>query len=142
MSDRLAVFNAGRIEQVGAPAEVYEHPATDFVAGFVGISNLVSGDAARAITGSAETFTVRPEKIVIRGPGAPVQDGFCCIEGEIRDVVYLGAHTRYRVELDGAGTLTVTQQNVDATSMDVLAARGRRVCLMWPRLHNRRVVTR
>ncbi len=142
MSDRLAVFNAGRIEQVGAPAEVYEHPATDFVAGFVGVSNLVSGDAARAITGSAETFTVRPEKIVIREPGAAAQDGFCRVEGEIRDVVYLGAHTRYRVDLDGAGTLTVTQQNVDATSMDVLAARGRRVCLLWPRLHNRRVVTR
>jgi putative spermidine/putrescine transport system ATP-binding protein len=141
MSDRLAVFNAGRVEQVGTPAEVYEHPATDFVAGFVGVSNLVSGEVARAITGSPETFTIRPEKIIIREPGALAQDGYCCVEGAIRDVIYLGAHTRYRVDLDGAGVLTVTQQNVDATSMDVLAARGRRVCLMWPRLHNRRVAT-
>jgi len=142
MSDRLAVFNTGRIEQVGTPAEVYEHPATDFVAGFVGVSNLVSGDVARAISGSPETFTVRPEKILVREPGAPVPDGLCWVEGQIHDVVYLGAHTRYRVDLDGTGTLTVTQQNVDSTSMDVLAARGRRVRLMWHRIHNRRVATR
>jgi putative spermidine/putrescine transport system ATP-binding protein len=142
MSDRLAVFNAGRIEQVGTPAEVYEHPATDFVAGFVGVSNLVSGDVAQAITGSPETFTIRPEKILIGEPGAPVADGLCWVEGTIHDVVYLGAHTRYRVDLGGGGTLTVTQQNVNATSMDVLAARGRRVRLMWHRLHNRRVATR
>ena len=55
MSDRLAVFNAGRIEQVGAPAEVYEHPATEFVAGFVGVSNVLERDGRR--------FTVRPEKV-------------------------------------------------------------------------------
>src|SRR5207344_749798 len=58
MSDRLAVFNKGRIEQVGAPAEVYERPATAFVAGFVGTSNLLKGEVARAIVGEAGTFTV------------------------------------------------------------------------------------
>ena len=72
MSDRLAVFNRGRIEQVGTPADVYERPATAFVAGFVGTSNLLRGDAARTIVGSDGTFTVRPEKIHMTEPGAPV----------------------------------------------------------------------
>jgi putative spermidine/putrescine transport system ATP-binding protein len=63
MSDRVAVFNHGRIEQVGSPAQIYEHPATPFVAGFVGVSNLVGGEMARAITGSPDTFSIRPEKI-------------------------------------------------------------------------------
>ncbi len=63
MGDRLAVFNKGRIEQVGAPADVYEHPATEFVAGFVGTSNLIRGDVARTILGEDGVFTIRPEKI-------------------------------------------------------------------------------
>src|SRR5438309_4857009 len=71
MSDRLAVFNEGRIEQVGAPADVYERPTTPFVAGFVGTSNLLRGEAARAVIGSEGTFTVRPEKIRIATPDAP-----------------------------------------------------------------------
>ena len=142
MSDRLGVFNAGRLEQVGTPAAVYEHPATDFVAGFVGVSNLVSGVTAAAITGSPETFTIRPEKILIRDAGTAVYDGMCAADGRIRDVVYLGAHTRYRVELAQGGELTVTQQNVEATSIDVQAARGRPVRLLWQRAHNRPVATR
>ena len=141
MSDRLAVMNSGRIEQVGTPADVYEHPATGFVAGFVGVSNLVSGETARALTGLPATFTIRPEKILIREPGASVTDGMCWADGRVRDVVYLGAHTRYWVELDAGGELVITQQNVESTSMDVLAARDRRVRLVWHRLHNRPVET-
>ncbi|MBI2122931.1 MAG: ABC transporter ATP-binding protein [Armatimonadetes bacterium] len=141
MSNRLAVLNNGRVEQVGAPAEVYEHPATDFVAGFVGVSNLVSGAVAVAITGSPNTFTIRPEKIIIRDAGTPIIDGSCGVDGRIREVAYLGAYTRYQVELDPGGELTVTQQNVDTTSMDVLAARGRRIRLVWHRDHNRLIAT-
>ena len=141
MSDRLAVMNSGRIEQVGTPADVYEHPATGFVAGFVGVSNLVSGETARALTGWPATFTIRPEKILIREPGASVTAGMCWADGRVRDVVYLGAHTRYWVELDAGGELVITQQNVESTSMDVLAARDRRVRLVWHRLHNRPVET-
>jgi putative spermidine/putrescine transport system ATP-binding protein len=137
MSDRVAVFNHGRIEQVGTPAEIYESPATAFVAGFVGISNIVSAEAARAITGRSETFTVRPEKIHLREPGAAVAEGECAADGCIRDVVYLGMNTRYLVELDSGGELTVVEQNLRTTSMDVLAARGRRVRLVWERVHNR-----
>jgi putative spermidine/putrescine transport system ATP-binding protein len=137
MSDRLAVFNHGQIEQVGTPAEVYERPATAFVAGFVGVSNLVNGEVARAITGSSETFSVRPEKIRLSEADAPAPDGVCAATGCIREVVYLGMHTRYVVELDAGGELTVVQQNLETTSMDALAARGRRVRLIWHPGHNR-----
>jgi putative spermidine/putrescine transport system ATP-binding protein len=136
MSDRIAVFNQGKIEQVGRPAEVYEHPATAFVAGFVGVSNLLSGPAAQAISGSPATFAIRPEKISIVAPGAGVADGMCSANGRIRDVLYLGMHTRYQVALDGGGELTVVAQNLDGTSTEALAARDRPVRLIWQRKHN------
>ncbi|MCI0396924.1 MAG: ABC transporter ATP-binding protein [Chloroflexi bacterium] len=139
MSDRLAVFNLGRIEQIGSPAEVYEHPATSFVAGFVGVSNLIGGALAQAITGSPQTFAIRPEKIRLCPPDTVVEEGLCAADGQIRDVVYLGMHTRYLVELDGGGDLTVVSQNLETTSMDVLGARGRRVRLVWDCRYNRPV---
>jgi putative spermidine/putrescine transport system ATP-binding protein len=119
MSDRLAVFNEGRIEQLGTPEEVYEHPATEFVAGFVGISNVVERDGRR--------FTVRPEKIKMHfdeadGSGEP---------GHIRDVVYVGMFTRYIVQLDSGGELTVVRQNLETSSADALESRGQRVRLEW-----------
>ena len=101
MSDRLAVFNEGRIEQIGAPAEVYEHPASEFIAGFVGVSNVLERDGRR--------FTVRPEKIRMLGDGEEPEPGVVVEEGTIRDVVYVGAITRYHVELDAGGELTVRQ---------------------------------
>jgi putative spermidine/putrescine transport system ATP-binding protein len=140
MSDRLAVFNQGKIEQIGSPAEIYEHPVTPFVAGFVGVSNLVSGEVAQAITGSPETFSVRPEKIHLGDPDAPVPDEMYGADGRIREVVYLGLYTRYIVELERGGELTVVEQNLHTTSMEALAARGRRVRLTWYRRHNRTVV--
>jgi len=140
MSDRLAVFNRGRIEQIGTPAEVYERPTTGFVAGFVGTSNLVKGATAQSITGSAQTFSVRPEKIHMAALDAPVPDTSYGVDGTIRDVVYLGMNTRYLVELDAGGDLTVIQQNLQTTSMDVLAARGSRIKLVWDKSHSRPLV--
>lgn len=137
MSDRIAVFNSGRIEQIGTPAEVYEHPATAFVAGFVGTSNLVPNEVARRLIGSAVTFSIRPEKIQIAEPGTPVQDGWVALEGTVREVVYLGMYTRYVVALDSGGELTVARQNLAETSMDVLSAQGRRVQLTWQRTFDR-----
>jgi putative spermidine/putrescine transport system ATP-binding protein len=139
MSDRLAVFNLGRVEQIGTPAEVYEHPATPFAAGFVGVSNLVSGAVAQAITGSPETFSIRPEKIRLAEPEQSVEADSYGVQGHIRDVIYLGMHTRYLVELDGGNDLTVVQQNLHTTSMDVLAAKGRAVKLVWKREHMRHI---
>jgi putative spermidine/putrescine transport system ATP-binding protein len=139
MSDRIAVFNRGRIEQVGTPAEVYERPASAFVAGFVGVSNLLSGAGAQAITGSPEMFAVRPEKIRLCPPDAAAPADSYFADGHIREVIYLGQHTRYRVELDRGGELVVVEQNLETTSMDALAARDRPVRLIWHKAHNRAI---
>lgn len=137
MSDRIAVFNAGKVEQIGSPAEIYEHPATAFVAGFVGTSNLVRSDVAQKLTGHAQTFSIRPEKIRMVQVGTPVQNGWAALEGTVREVIYLGMFTRYIVAIDGGGELTVVRQNLDETSMDVLSAEGKRVQLTWQRTFDR-----
>jgi putative spermidine/putrescine transport system ATP-binding protein len=135
MSDRIAVFNAGRIEQIGSPADVYERPVTAFVAGFVGTSNLLSGEVARQVVGEAGTFTVRPEKIHLREPEAEAGPGELGAAGRIREVVYVGPDTRYLVALDAGGELMVTQQNLETTSSGALAQQGRAVRLIWKRQH-------
>lgn len=139
MSDRLAVFNQGKVEQVGSPAEVYERPATAFVAGFIGVSNVLEGEAAERITGSAHAFTVRPEKIEIVPFDAEAAESECTATGLVREVVYLGATTRYIVELDGGGELVVMQQNLETSSMEALQVRGKAVRLRWDRRNNRPV---
>ncbi len=119
MSDRIAVFSQGRIEQIGGPAEVYERPANAFVAGFVGVSNVLERDGRR--------FAVRPEKILVLdeadpAPGEP---------GTIREVVYVGAVTRYLVELDRGGTVTALRQNLERSSAETLEEQGKRVRVAW-----------
>ena len=136
MSDRLAVFNEGRIEQIGAPADVYERPATRFVAGFVGTSNLLTGAVAEAIVGRAGTFTVRPEKIRIADPSAAVEADENTALGHIRDVVYLGPDTRFIVALDAGSELVVTRQNLATSSTEALALQGQAVRLVWKRQHD------
>jgi putative spermidine/putrescine transport system ATP-binding protein len=127
MSDRLAVFNDGRIEQVGPPATVYEHPESEFVAGFVGVSNVLE----RKLNGRPSRFTVRPEKIRLLGEGDEPERGAHVEDGQIREVVYVGMVTRYIVDLDAGGQLMVVRQNLETTSSDALEARGRRVRLEW-----------
>jgi putative spermidine/putrescine transport system ATP-binding protein len=139
MSDRLAVFNHGRIEQVGTPAEVYELPATGFVAGFVGASNVLEGDAAREVAGDPHPFTIRPEKLAIVPIDEAVGADRCTVTGHVREVVYLGAVTRYVVELDAGGELVVMQQNLTTSSMEALQVKGKAVRLVWHRRFNRPV---
>jgi putative spermidine/putrescine transport system ATP-binding protein len=122
MSDRLAVLNKGRIEQIGTPSDVYEKPGSDFVAGFVGVSNVLERGGRR--------FTVRPEKIRMLGPGEDPEQGMHAEIGHIRDVVYIGMLTRYIVDLDRGGELVVVQQNLETTG-GALHDRGRRVLLAW-----------
>ena len=141
MSDRMAVMNQGRVEQVGSPSEVYERPATSFVAGFVGASNVLSGDAALAITGKQQSITVRPEKIRLGSLDDRPSPDEVSADGVVHDVVYVGAFTRYVVELDVGGELVVLQQNLTMSSMDVLQARGRHVRLFWNRQHSRAIAT-
>jgi putative spermidine/putrescine transport system ATP-binding protein len=135
MSDRLAVFNRGRIEQVGSPAEVYERPATQFVAGFVGTSNLVGGEVARAVLGRDGTFTIRPEKIRLAPADASAGPDETVATGTIQGVIYLGPDTRYVVELEAGARLVVTEQNLATTSTEALAQQGKAVRLIWKRQH-------
>ena len=125
MSDRIAVFSHGRIDQVGTPIEVYEHPATAFVAGFVGVSNLLEREGER--------FTVRPEKIRMLVEGQPAA-GDETERGVVREVVYIGSVTRYIVDLEAGGTLTVVRQNVESSGESGIE-RGRPVALAWRREH-------
>jgi putative spermidine/putrescine transport system ATP-binding protein len=117
MSDRVAVFNGGRIEQVGSPSDVYERPATEFVAGFVGVSNILERDGRR--------ITIRPEKIRILDATAEGEPG------TIRDAVYVGMVTRYTVELDAGGVLQVVEQNLETSFSEVSSVKGQRVRLDW-----------
>ena len=123
MSDRLAVFNEGRIEQVASPAEVYERPATAFVAGFVGVSNLLERNSRR--------FTVRPEKIRILLDGDSPAPGAHVESGRVQEVIYAGMVTRYIVGLDAGGELVVIRQNLETTSAEALRDKGKQVRLEW-----------
>jgi putative spermidine/putrescine transport system ATP-binding protein len=123
MSDRLVVINQGRIEQLGTPVEVYERPATAFVAGFIGVSNLLERDG--------RSFTIRPEKIRLLDPGDAVLAGSHSEAGRIADVIYLGVLTRYVIELRAGGTLTVVSQNLETAAAEALEAKGREVIVAW-----------
>jgi putative spermidine/putrescine transport system ATP-binding protein len=122
MSDRIAVMNQGRIEQVGRPAAVYEQPANRFVSGFVGVSNLLERGGRR--------FTVRPEKVRLLEAGEDV-DGLQVERGRIRDVAYAGMITRYLVDLEAGGELQVVRQNLETSSAEALEQRGREVTIGW-----------
>ena len=122
MSDRIAVFNEGGVEQIGAPTEIYEKPDNAFVAGFVGVSNLLERDGRQ--------FTVRPEKIsMIENGTAPT--GLHVEEGTIKDVSYAGMITRYLVDLEAGGSLQIVRQNLETSSADAQAQRGRKVKIGW-----------
>ena len=127
MSDRLAVFNEGRIEQIGTPEAVYERPDNAFVAGFVGASNVLHR--------GGRVFTVRPEKIRMTIDGGTRRDDGNAATGRIRDVVYAGMFTRYVVDLDDGGELVVVRQNLETSSAEALDQCGRRVLLEWSPEH-------
>jgi putative spermidine/putrescine transport system ATP-binding protein len=124
MSDRIAVFSDGRLEQVGTPGEIYERPANEFVAAFVGTSNVLERDGRR--------YLIRPERIrMLETAQQPSAAGLGGVDGVVQEVAYLGSVTRYVVESDGGQTLTVVRQNLETSAGEALAARGRRVRLAW-----------
>ncbi len=123
MSDRIAVFDKGKIQQLDRPAAIYEKPVNEFVAGFVGVSNLITGNAAQTLLGKSGTFTVRPEKIQIdKAQGAA---------GIVKEVEYLGPSTRFIVDLDAGARLVVLRQNTEESAVDVMSMRGKKVNLSW-----------
>jgi putative spermidine/putrescine transport system ATP-binding protein len=126
LCDRLAVFNDGRIEQVGPARSVYERPVNRFVAGFVGTSNILSGDIAQQVVGRTGTWAVRPEKIAVLADGA-TPPGATVREATVTEVVYAGPSTRVLADV-GAVTLTVTSLN--SAAADAIQ-RGDRVRLSW-----------
>ena len=122
MSDRLAVMANGKIEQIGSPVEVYERPASEFVAGFIGISNVLVRDGVR--------FVVRPEKIRMLAEDEVAGPGMVVERGEVKEVVYVGMTTRYVVRLDRGEQLVAVRQNMDALG-DAKKFEGRPVRLAW-----------
>jgi putative spermidine/putrescine transport system ATP-binding protein len=122
MSDRMAVMSNGKIEQVGPPVEVYERPATEFVAGFIGISNVLERNGVR--------FVVRPEKLRMLEDGQEAARGMSVEAGTVEQVVYVGMSTRYIVKLDQGEHLVAVRQNMDAPGQ-ALRYEGRRVRLAW-----------
>ena len=134
MSDRLAVFNRGRIEQIGAPAEVYDHPASVFVAGFVGQTNLLEGYLAQRMGGFPATFAIRPERIRVVDDAAGFSPDVASIHGRISAITYLGATSRLNVEVEG-GELIVVEQNLDGGVALPDRVPGAEVRLMVDRKH-------
>ena len=122
MSDRLAVLANGQIEQIGSPVDVYERPATEFVAGFIGISNVLTRDGVR--------FVVRPEKIRMLAEGEEADPGMTVELGRVEEVIYVGMNTRYVVHLDRGEQLVAVRQNMDASG-DAQKFEGRPVRLAW-----------
>lgn len=131
MSDRMAVFNHGKIEQIGTPAEIYDKPRTSFVAGFVGTTNILSGHAAQRITGTDSAFSIRPEKIRLYTGEPTIEPNTIRVSGTVRDVIYLGMTTRYHVELVTGGNVEIITQNTETDSSVTLATRGQLVSVVW-----------
>jgi spermidine/putrescine transport system ATP-binding protein len=158
MSDRIAVMNSGRYEQLGDPESLYERPATRFVAGFLGISNLLPGDvegsdsayvtvrlgddsrirAPRAAADGQQRVSVgvRPEKIRLREPSESPPGGHNELHGVVRDASYLGVSTQYQIEARGGARLTVYEQNVERATRAELWAPGEAVRLTWSPDHS------
>ena len=158
MSDRLVVMNAGRIEQLGSPRELYEHPATRFVANFIGTSNILTGrlerrgdawalagfgpeervlvaDPGQGREGQEVELAVRPEKVVLRAEHDPPPPGRSALRARVTEVVYLGTSTQYRTATDAGTAVTVYRQNASATpGADVLT--GQVGWLEWPPEHS------
>ncbi|MFD4643960.1 ABC transporter ATP-binding protein [Lentzea sp. NPDC058436] len=151
LSHRIAVMNAGRIEQVGYPEDVYERPATRFVAGFIGTSNILDAEVsgvdgglvslnAPGATGLRAKFsggvshgkkvaaTVRPEKVHLFNETSEPPTGWCVLRGVVQDVVYTGVSTQFVVETP-AGVLTAFVQN--AQRIDDAGAPGQTVRMAW-----------
>lgn len=131
LSDRIAVFNEGRIEQLGTPQEIYEAPQSPFVADFVGTSNLFDAAEARRMLGADGPRSLRPEKITLAAAGTKASAGKVAIPGTVSEVIYLGTSTRLLVDLDGGYRLNVLEQNVSTRGSDAHDRRGTAVVATW-----------
>jgi putative spermidine/putrescine transport system ATP-binding protein len=138
MSDRVAVFNHGRVEQVATPVELYQSPASAFVAGFVGTSNRIGGGAAQQLLGTSGEYAVRPERPRVVAAGSSVEPGELTLPGRVREVVFLGPSTHAIVQLDGGTTLTVSRPNTGDVAEPPLEASDRLIAVA---LHRDSLIT-
>ena len=135
LSDRVAVFNNGKIEQVGAPREVYEFPETEFVASFLGVTNLLNAEVSQQLLGEARIHSLRPERVHLADATAPAELGAVDVAGTIAEIVYAGAHTRYLIDTEAGVRFIVEKQNSHTPRTAPSATRGDNVRLRFQRDH-------
>jgi putative spermidine/putrescine transport system ATP-binding protein len=132
MSDRIAVFNNGRVEQVGAPEQIYENPATAFVAGFVGVSNVLSGQLSERLVGRSGSFLIRPEKVLVsRTSNGAAEAGRPTLHAVVEEVTYQGPLTRVVAVTDDGTRFVVSRQNVERMASEPHIGEGESVRLSW-----------
>ena len=127
MSNRIAVFNHGRIEQVGTPRDIYDHPASAFVAGFVGTSNVLSAERSQQLLGVGEPHSIRPERMRI--VHHEVSNTEISVTGVVSDIQYLGADCRVRVQLDDGSSMIASVPSDGLAGVVI----GGELRLAWPR---------
>jgi putative spermidine/putrescine transport system ATP-binding protein len=135
MSDRIVVFNSGRIEQVGTPEQVYEEPRTNFVAGFLGTANIFSVDVARKFLGAATTVSIRPERIRLQAPETKIDKSETSVKGTVQEAAFVGANTIYILETDFGVKLTVRKTNTELLGQDNSFVAGDQVMAVWRDSH-------
>ena len=124
LSDRVAVFNNGKIEQVGSPREVYEFPQTEFVARFLGVTNILPADLSQRLLGSAQLHSLRPERVQLVDPTAPAEPGTVSLAGTVAEAVYAGAHTRYLIDTADGLRIIAEKQNAHTPRTEPSVRRG------------------
>jgi putative spermidine/putrescine transport system ATP-binding protein len=135
MSDRIAVFNRGKIEQIATPRELYHRPRTRFVADFVGSSNVFDSALAQRITGKPQAFSVRQENITMGSAGATAVPGAVQIEGDVVAIQFLGASQRVEVQVGDQIIATLQTENEAASELAAHTSAGQRVSLRWAEQH-------
>jgi putative spermidine/putrescine transport system ATP-binding protein len=134
MSDRIAVFNAGKIEQVGSPEEVYERPATAFVAGFLGSSNIIDANSASSLIGVKEMVNIRPERIKLVSASESLASDEQGVQAVIKDTSFLGANTLFVLDVNGV-TMIATRVNEELPGETKGFVVGDRVQAKWKKSH-------
>ncbi len=131
MSDRIVVFNEGRVEQVGTPQDVYNKPATRFVAGFLGAANILSGEDAKKVFGKSKTVSIRPERMRLQASNSKISTDESSVSAIVQEAAFVGANTIYLVETEFGFRLNVSKTNTELLEQDKSFAAGDRVLVVW-----------
>lgn len=131
LSDRVAVFNNGKIEQVGSPRDVYEFPQTEFVARFLGVTNILPAELSQRLLGRDQMHSLRPERVELADATAPSEPGVVRILGTIAEAVYAGAHTRYLIDTEDGIRIIAEKQNTHRPLTEPSVHRGDAVSVLF-----------